>query len=111
MKMTRLALAGKFGCFGRRSYVRSFANADSAANIRSCCSMEFTAIAPNPTAASCNACLRVKNRLMAFLLLLRSSVNIQEVIGPEHRLDKQPETFLGIRLGGDRLLRDFLLSR
>src|SRR6266571_3362382 len=69
MKMTLLARGAKCGDFGRRSYIRSFADAASAANSRSCCNMEFTAIAPNPTAASCNACLRVRNLFMASVLL------------------------------------------
>src|ERR1700686_5078054 len=102
MKMTRLALAAKCGGLGVRSYTRSLARAASAANIRSCCNMEFTAIAPNPMAASCNACLRVKNLFMAFLRLAGREahptylVTIQEVVGPEHRLDEQPQTFLRI---------------
>ena len=65
-----LGLRGKCGALACRSYIRSFASADSAANIRSCCSIEFTAIAPNPTAASCNACLRVKISSWLFLQTL-----------------------------------------
>src|SRR2546423_14224167 len=108
MKLTRLALAGKWGCFGRRSYVRSFAIADSAANRRSCCNMEFTAIAPNPTAASCKARLRVMNLFMALSPDLGFLVTIQEIIGPKHCLDEQPQTFLLVRFCRNGLSGDFL---
>src|SRR5579863_7249930 len=110
MKITRFALAAKCGAFGFRSYVRSFARLDSAANILSCCSMEFTAIAPNPTAASCNACLRVKIFFMAYCLHLRS-VTIKEVVCPKHRLDEQAEAFLRIGFRCDGFLRDLLFFR
>src|SRR5437870_6290424 len=112
MKMTRLALGAKCGVFGFRSYVRSLAMADSAANNRSCCNMEFTAIAPKPTAASCNACLRVRNLFMASFLPSSQTtrlVTIQKVVCPEHRLNEQAEAFLRIRFRGDGLFRDLLL--
>src|ERR1051325_10837262 len=114
MKMTRFALGAKCGGLGFRSYTRSLAEADSAAKSRSCWSMEFTAIAPNPIAASCNACLRVRNLFMALSSpqsYVCALVTIQEVIGPEHRLDKQAQAFLWILFRRDRLLRDLRLFR
>src|SRR6266404_844042 len=111
MKMTLLAFGAKCGAFGFRSYIRSLAMADSAANNRSCCNMEFTAIAPNPTAASCNACLRVRNLFMASFLQSSQTtrlITIQKVVCPEHRLDEQAEAFLRIRFRCNGLLRDFL---
>src|SRR5438132_8733423 len=71
--------------------------------------MAFSASAPNPTAASCNACLRVKNFFMAFLR--RYSVAVQEIVSAHHRLQKQAQTLFRIGIFGDRLLRDVQLLR
>src|SRR6266851_4953396 len=117
MKMTRFAFGAKCGAFGLRSYARSFAAADSAANSRSCWNMEFAAIAPNPMAASCNARLRVKNLFMGSISSHSYKnpelVTVQEVIGPKHRLDEQAQPFFWIRFRCNRFFRDFLffLSR
>src|SRR5881397_158909 len=93
--------------------------------------MEFTAIAPNPTAACCNACLRVKNLFMASFLdesyrnlviplyaplrsRLRSPrvrkrpVTIQEAVCPKHCLDEQAEALLRIGFRCNGSLRNFL---
>src|ERR1700704_3101429 len=128
MKMTRFAFAAKGGGFGLRSYTRSLAAAASAANSCSCWNIEFTAIAPNPIAASCKACLRVINLFMTLYLRLTHPgrpgtgasaskaypnclVTVQESVCTEHRLDEQTEAFLRIRFCRDGLFRDFLLSR
>src|SRR5678815_4010879 len=99
MKITRLALAGNNGDLGLRSYCFSLARIDSAAYSRSCWMMEFSAIAPNPIAASCRICLRECIRLISI-----SSIAVEKLVRAKHRLQEQPQPFLRIGIGSDRSL-------
>src|SRR5438128_450381 len=109
MKMTFLALAGKWVGFGFRSYILSLASATSDAIALSSAIMALSASAPKPTAASCKACLRVRNVFMASLL--QRSVTVQEIVCAHHRLKKQAQAFFRIGVFGDGLFRNLKLFR
>src|SRR5580704_18314417 len=112
--MTFFALGAKFGALGLRSNERGIIAA-SAPNNRSVCSIEFSAIAPKPTATSWRISLRDRNLFMVLFspLLLAQLVlmTIQEIVGPKHRLNEQAQAFFGVRLGCDRPFRNFHLAR
>jgi hypothetical protein len=57
--------------------------------------MELTAIAPNPMAASCNACLRVKNLFMAFVSgKPYKTISRKGAKNRKKRQEKQKDSFL-----------------
>src|SRR5438309_1607940 len=103
MKMTFFAFGSRWGCLGFRSYIFSLAESADAANAVSRASIPLSASAPNPTAESCSACLRVK-----FLFIGGSpSIAVQEIVCAHEGLQKETQTFFLVGFFCDRLLRHF----